>query len=395
MAQSTRTTASRVAAGAAAWSARLAAAALAAAALAGCGGDPDGSIAPGGAVVATAPAGEPTAVGGQSMVLAIEKPLGGATVAGSAAAGAAGAGPSPTPAGVPSVSGKVRYGLVPGGPTGVGAPLAGALPLPAADAWNRPIAALSPDPASAMLIAAIGAADPVKLGFGEFAGVPYAIVDGLQARQVVRSADGAVRQWPIPGELTASADASGRLAVVDREAGVLYELHGATRAVDGVWQAAALAAWRLDVADSAPVDTAGAVVGDGGMPVFPGLLRHDEAAAGTIRHALRITVPALHAEWVAPARRTAGTAPDATLPRIGARLRLKAGTVIPADASVESKAILTALKTYGAIVAGVGPALSIEGAPSTRWDAVRLASELARVRGDDFEVLAHDGSTPR
>jgi hypothetical protein len=47
------------------------------------------------------------------------------------------------------------------------------------------------------------------------------------------------------------------------------------------------------------------------------------------------------------------------------------------------------------IVAGVGPGLTIEGAPDARWDAARLATDLARLRGCDFEAMAMDGlATP-
>jgi hypothetical protein len=187
--------------------------------------------------------------------------------------------------------------------------------------------------------------------------------------------------------MPASADPSARLSVLDRDAGVLYELRGASPVAGGGWTAVAAAAWRLDLANAAAADAAGPS-GDAGMPVFPGLVRHDEAASGAIRHALRITVPALRAAWVAPARGPVAQTDDAALPPAGARLRLKAEVAIPADASVEARAILQALKTYGAIVVGVGPALTLEGAPDPGWDVARLAAELARIRGSDFEVVA-------
>jgi hypothetical protein len=359
----------RVAPGGAAKPFRLAsaAAAVAAALLAGCGGD----------------ASDPpsaTAVAGESYATAVSKPLAGSVEAGVA-----------TPAqldSVPVLSGKVRYGVPVAAAPGVGAPLSGALPFPAGDAWNRDVIASPADPASAALVAAIGANASLKAGFGALAGVPYAVVDRGQPRVPVTVAgDATPRSWPIPASMPASADPSSRMSVVDRDAGVLYELHGATPTAEGGWNATAIAAWRLDLADAAPIDAAGTLEG-GAMPVFAGLVRHDEVAAGAIRHALRIVVPALRAAWVAPARGPAAGADDPSLPPAGARLRLKADVAIPPEASPEARAILQALKTYGAVVVGVGPALTLEGAPDAAWDAARIAADLARIRGADFEVVA-------
>jgi hypothetical protein len=346
---------------------RLAPAALAAALLAGCGDD-----------ISDAP---PTsAIAGESYSAAVSKPLGLSVEAGVAT-------PSSLAA-VPVLSGKVRYGVPVAALPGVGTTLSGALPFPATDAWNRDVLTSATEAASSALVAAIGGGASLKVGFGLLAGVPYAVVDRTQPRVAVSVAgDATPRAWPIPASMPASADPSARLSVLDRDAGVLYELRGASPVAGGGWTAVAAAAWRLDLANAAAADAAGPS-GDAGMPVFPGLVRHDEAASGAIRHALRITVPALRAAWVAPARGPVAQTDDAALPPAGARLRLKAEVAIPADASVEARAILQALKTYGAIVVGVGPALTLEGAPDPGWDVARLAAELARIRGSDFEVVA-------
>jgi hypothetical protein len=286
--------------------------------------------------------------------------------------------------------GKVAYGVPADAPAGVGAPLSGALPFPAPDAWNLDVRQAAVDPDSAALVAAIGAEAPLRLAFGAGAGVPYAVADRSTPRVEVRVAGAdAPRAWPIPAALAASTDALARLAVVDRDTGVLHELRGAVRGADGTWSALAASTWRLDVADASPTDAAGPAGDDGGMPVFPGLVRRDEAEAGAIRHALRVTVPAVRAEprWPARTAPAAGMPGAGTLPPIGLRLRLRADLVIPADASPQARAILRALQTYGAIVAGVGPAFALEGAPDAAGDAATLATELASVRGADFEAL--------
>jgi hypothetical protein len=343
---------------------RLAQAALVLSLLAGCGAGSD--------------SGAPTAVAGDSLVAPTPKPLAASVEAGVT-----------TPASldtVPTLPGKVRYGAPSAAASGVGATLSGAVPFPPTDTWNRDVVARPADPATPMLVASIGAQQTLKAAFDGRTGVPYAVVGADQPRVAVTVADDpTARAWPIPASMDPSSDPSGRLSVVERDAGVLYELHGAVPTADGGWRASAVAAWRLDVADAAPFDAAGPLAG-GRMPVFAGLVRLDEAGAGVIRHALRITVPARAA--------VAGVA-DASLPPLGARLRLKADVEIPADASRETRAILQALKYYGAIVVGVGPALALEGAPDPGWDAGVTAAELARIRGGDFEVVALDAiATP-
>jgi hypothetical protein len=70
---------------------------------------------------------------------------------------------------------------------------------------------------------------------------------------------------------------------------------------------------------------------------------------------------------------------------MGLRLRLKASFNIssyPADDQV----ILTALKTYGMILADNGSALFVSGAPDTRWNDTNL-NLLKNIHASDFEVV--------
>jgi hypothetical protein len=299
---------------------------------------------------------------------------------------------STNPAAVPVVSGKVRYGVPSAAALGAGGSLQGAVPFPQDDLWNRDVSQGPADPASDALIARIGTTRPLQLGFGRTEGVPYVVVAGTQPTVPLRTPDGVPRDWPLPTDATVSQDGTGRLVVLDRDAGRLYELQGAARAADGSWTADAAAAWALDIANGLPLDGALLRSTFTGLPMFAGLLRADEASVGVIRHALRVTVPWLRDAWLPPARRAPdGAYADASLPPIGMRLRLKAGVPIPDTLSLPARAILQALKTYGMVVVGTGPAWTIEGAPDARWDTVRLAGELAMVRGEHFEVLPMDG----
>jgi hypothetical protein len=88
---------------------------------------------------------------------------------------------------------------------------------------------------------------------------------------------------------------------------------------------------------------------------------------------------------VHPARHFASSDTDPSLPRMGERLRLKAGVDIsglPRQARVVAKA----LKRYGLIVADNGSDWYVSGAPHPRWDNDQLHA-LGRLTGRDFEVV--------
>ena len=48
-----------------------------------------------------------------------------------------------------------------------------------------------------------------------------------------------------------------------------------------------------------------------GLPIFPGLVRYDEVAAGQIQHAIRFTLPQSRAAMVPPASHWAGNSTSA------------------------------------------------------------------------------------
>ena len=122
-----------------------------------------------------------------------------------------------------------------------------------------------------------------------------------------------------------------------------------------------------------------------GLPVFVGLARYDEVAAGAINHALRFTVPTSQKAFVLPATHWASTNTSTNAPPMGLRLRLKASFNIsgyPADDQV----ILTALKKYGMILADNGSAIFISGAPDNRWNNTNL-NLLKQITASNFEVV--------
>jgi hypothetical protein len=122
-----------------------------------------------------------------------------------------------------------------------------------------------------------------------------------------------------------------------------------------------------------------------GLPIFPGLARYDEVAAGQINHALRFTLQSSRAAFVLPATHWAANSSNALAAPMGMRLRLKASFDI-SSFSAANQVILTALKKYGMIMADNGSSMYISGAPDDRWDNSDLHN-LGSVTAADFEVI--------
>jgi len=172
------------------------------------------------------------------------------------------------------------------------------------------------------------------------------------------------------------------MLMVDKDSCRLYELFAA-RKVGATWHAGSGATWDLR---SNALRPAGWTSADAaGLPIFPGLVRYDEVAAGVIQHALRFTVQRTHNSYVWPARHRASRQTDASLPPMGTRFRLRADFDMSRFAP-ENQVILRALQSYGMILADNGSNWFLSGAPDRRWNDDRLR-ELLRVRGSDFEAV--------
>lgn len=279
---------------------------------------------------------------------------------------------------------------------GMNADLGGWRPFPASHAWNTPVDAAPVDPRSAALIASIGLRDHLHPDFGADwnggpFGIPYVVVSGTQTRVPV-SFDCADESDPGPYPVPADAPVEGGAAstgdrhvlVVDRDHRRLYELYDAHPLRGGTaWRAGSGAVF--DLATGAPRPAGWTSADAAGLPVFPGLVRYDEVAAGRIDHALRFTVSRTRRAYVAPARHFASSDPGTSLPPMGMRVRLKASFDIsgyPAQARV----ILQAMKTYGMIVADNGSDWYVSGTADRRWNDAAL-STLKKVPGSAFDVV--------
>jgi hypothetical protein len=331
-----------------------------------------------------------------------------------ATASAAGANPpgaaTPASTGAAQASG-VRYASMAGASLGPNASLNGAIPFPADNPWNTDISQLPVDPSSANILATIGLTRTLRPDFGSGTwnggpiGIPYVVVSGAQPKVAVRFVDWPEESdagpYPIPADAPVEGEPAGmsgvgtgdrHVIVIDRDNDRLYETFNSFREANGSWRASSGAIFHLNSNTVRPTVRPGWTSADAaGLPIFPGLVRYDEASTGIIRHALRFTVPVTRRAYVPPATHWASTSTDPNLPPMGMRVRLKASFAIPESFSVESKAILQALKTYGMFLADNGSALFLSGAPDPRWNNSRMITELSQVRASDLEVIRMDG----
>ncbi|HTI64800.1 MAG TPA: hypothetical protein VL524_14835 [Gemmatimonadaceae bacterium] len=277
-----------------------------------------------------------------------------------------------------------------------GASLAGRRPFPADNPWNTLVTGALVDPNSAALIASCGLRnlhpDFGTVWDGAPNGIPYVVVHAGQATVPV-SFDYADESdpgpYPIPPnapiEGGASSDGDRHVLIVDVDAWKLYELFDA-HPIDGgaSWHAGSGAVFDLS---SNALRPAGWTSADAaGLPIFPGLVRYDEAVEQhAIEHALRFTCPRTRKAYLSPARHYASSDTSSALPPMGMRVRLKANFDTTAFSPVV-RVILRSMMRYGMLLADNGSGWYVSGAPDPRWNDDELAT-LSRVPSSALEVV--------
>jgi hypothetical protein len=156
------------------------------------------------------------------------------------------------------------------------------------------------------------------------------------------------------------------------------------------WQASNGAKFNLN---SNALRPAGWTSGDAaGLSMFVATVRYDECERGMVEHALRLVVKRTRKEYIYPATHYASSIPatSTNYPAMGQRLRLKANFVIPGSWTIEEKAVLLALKKYGAIVADNGNFFSVSVCPDNRFSA-NAFTHLSTIDISNFEVIQTTG----
>jgi hypothetical protein len=164
----------------------------------------------------------------------------------------------------------------------------------------------------------------------------------------------------------------------------LWEAANVSPNSDGSWQASFVAAW--DLKSNAMRPSTWTSADAAGLPMMPLLVRAAEAQSGEIRHAMRMTLDSsvMAKTFVWPASHHAGTN-TGSIP-FGALLRLKANFTIPANWSVQSKAVAVAMQRYGMYVADNGTSLYVQGDPSGVWSSA-VFDELRTIKMSNFEFV--------
>jgi hypothetical protein len=314
--------------------------------------------------------------------------------------------------------------------TGIGGSLNGFLPfsnsvptLYGPAAWNYQVynvgtSTMTPgvalDPNSAAIIAqinqhdrAVNGGNPSKLhpDFGPVGGMPYTVVDssvqpsvnlyGLKAGPPgpdASQSDAVVEPAPInapiegqqPDCLSYPANGEGEgyyfgdthMIIVDRNQCFLYETY-LTAKCDGVISAGGQAVWDLQNGEVRPYGWTSTDAA--GLPVWPGLVKYDEAATGVINHAFRFTVNHTKGDgnggyFVFPAGHGASYGPNFKyLNVMGMRMILNPTTDITSFSTM-NQTILTAMMQYGLILADNGSDMYVTGTTDSNWNTDDLGN---------------------
>ena len=277
--------------------------------------------------------------------------------------------------------------------------LKGFVPFPSSSPWNTDISSAPVDSNSTNIINYIGSRVTLHPDFGsgtyanQTIGIPYQVVAGAQLKVNVKLGAYASESDPGPMPVPSKALIEGypnpgngdrHVLVLEKNGCWLYELYHASLLKNGQWSADSTAIWDMTIDEQRPYTWTSADAA--GLPIFAGLTRYDEVAAGAIKHALRFTVPVTRKAFTPPASHWASSVTDPNAPAMGTRLRLKAGFNI-SSFSPQNQVILTALKKYGMILADNGSGIFISGAPDSRWNNSDL-SKLKTITASNFEVVS-------
>ncbi len=282
------------------------------------------------------------------------------------------------------LSGPNEPGPLPG-------PIAGCSMFPYNNIWNAPVNTLPVHPRSDQWVNSIGRNTGFHMDFGSGTwdggpiGIPYNVV-GAGVPKVPVSFyypdESDPGPYPIPSNPKIEHGSDHHILIVDNSTCTLYELYDASYSGGG-WHAGSGAIWNLNSNALRPDTWTSADAA--GLPILPGLVRYDEILSGKIDHAIRFTVSDTNG-YIWPARHLTSDDPSAPhIPPMGARFRLKPSFNI-SGYPAHMRVILTAMKTYGIILADNGSDWYVSGAPDPRWDndMLHLLDDLT---GDDFEAV--------
>jgi hypothetical protein len=263
--------------------------------------------------------------------------------------------------------------------------------FPADNVWRAEISALPVHPRSADWIASMGG--PTRRLHPDFGpsdgpepyGIPYQVVPGDHAKAGVDflyADESDPGPYPFDEDTPVEGGSDRHALMLDGDTCVLYELYDAQHDPAG---STAGSGAIFDLTSNALRPSTWTSADAAGLPIFAGLIRRDEVAAGVIDHAIRVTASRTDRRFVWPARHQAGHDDDPALPPMGARFRLKSGFDLSGYLT-ETRVILQAMRTHGLIVADNGSNWYFGGASEDGWDA-EVLDELKSIPAGAFEAV--------
>ena len=278
--------------------------------------------------------------------------------------------------------------------------------FPPDNPWNQDISGMPVHRDSARMIASIGADKslgynldmgfvivppdqkrvPVKLLEypNESDPGPYPVPDGAPIENWPMQRNEDLKALPKAGQTLEDLQRHGtgdrHIIVVDPVNGKLYEFWQARR-TDAGWEASNEATF--DLKTGALRKERWTSSDAAGLPIFPAVVRYDEAERGMVEHAMRFTVRRTRRGYVLPATHWASPHFDPAYPRMGERFRLKKDFDV-SSFPPHARAVLLGLKKYGMFVADNGSEWLMSIAPDRRLKGLET---LSRVKGSDFEVV--------
>lgn len=284
--------------------------------------------------------------------------------------------------------------------------------FPTDNMWNTPIDDAEVHPRSDAYIASLGAGTRLHPDFGTEwegldIGIPYGVVPADQPLVPVtllwwdesdlgpRTCAGAGEStacYPVPDDPPREEQSDHHVLLVQQGTCLLYELFDAEPQGPGRWDAKSGAIWDLSLNQERPLDWTSADAS--GLAVLPGLIRYDEVMIDReVNHAIRFTASSIQSAYIRPASHSDGRGgDDPDRPPMGLRLRLRADFDI-SGFSPEIQAVLTAMKTYGIVLADTGSNMYISGQHHDDWDP-DLLRELRDVTAGDFEAVYTGDAIP-
>ena len=219
-------------------------------------------------------------------------------------------------------------------------------------------------------------------------GMPYAVVDDSTPTEQIDfgyADESDDVEYPLTASTPLEGGSDRHALIINSDTCVLYELWN-TDWNSGNPTAGSGAVFDLGSNDLRPAGWTSADAA--GLPVFPGLVRYDEVQAGIIDHAIRFTVACTRNRYLWPARHHAATG-GRRCPPMGARFRLKAGFDTNGFGS-QAEVVLTAMKTYGLIVADNGSDWYFQGTMDADWSDAAL-DEMKTVPARAFVAVDVSG----